>query len=101
MKNKHQYRYIERQKKLVGESKELWLERNVEFRQLDPTLRGENDDMIRVYGGYACATLQLRGISSLTRGGKPRRLIATASYLDKTEVRALIEKLQEIERTLQ
>lgn len=93
-------RHIERKMKLVGESNELWLERAVDFQQLEPLQPHENDDMIRVYGGYACATLQLRGISSLTRGGKPRRLIATASYLDKREVRALIEKLQEIERTL-
>lgn len=80
---------------------ELFCERRVEFAELTDCQGPEsNDDGIRIYGGHACATLQLRGVSALTRGGKPRCLIATATYLDKREVHALIIKLTEIEATL-
>lgn len=83
------------------DGEELFCERSVEFRELtDHQGPQSNDDGIRIYGGYSCAVLQLRGVSSLTRKGRPRRLIATASYLDKREVRALITKLTEIEATL-
>jgi hypothetical protein len=83
---------------------ELFCERRVEFRELadeDAPLTPNSDDGIRIYGSHACAVLQLRGVSALTRKGRPRRLIATASYLDKREVRALIIKLTEIETTLE
>lgn len=91
-------RYIKREIEAAGG--ELMLKRNVEFRQLDPLPPGEEDDGIRVYGGHSCAVLQLRGISPLTYGGKPRRLIATASYLDKSEVDSLIAQLKAIRGTL-
>lgn len=53
---------------------------------------------IRLYGN----TLQLRGYGPITDNGKgkPRQMIATASFLDKAEVTALIAKLQEILPTL-
>lgn len=86
-----------------ADGSELFCERRVVFHEIpdkDAPSTPNSDDGIRIYGGNACAVLQLRGISALTRGGKPRRLIATASYLDRKEVRALIVKLTEIEATL-
>lgn len=58
------------------------------------------DNAICIYGSHCNAVLQLRGVSSLSRHGKQRRLSATASYLDRKEVAAMIEKLKEILGTL-
>lgn len=81
---------------------ELFCERRVEFSELpaDANVREDDNDGIRIYGSHSCAVLQLRGVCALTPGGKARRLIATASHLDRKEVRALITKLTEIEATL-
>lgn len=92
------------QRSISTEGNQLFCTRRVEFRHL-PDVEPSSPrycNGIRVYGGHACATLQLCAIGPINdRGnGKPRRMIATATYLDKAEVRALIEKLQEIEATL-
>lgn len=99
MATKSNYRHIKRE--VVNRDGDMMLKRGVDFLQLEPLSEGEEDDGIRVYGGHACGTIQLRGISPITRGGKPRRMIATASYLDKREVTALIERLTEMRDTLQ
>ena len=78
---------------------ELHCHRSVDFKDL--SREGMDDEpMIRVYGGHACANLQLRGIGPITDKGKPRRMIATASYLGKDEVRALIDQLEKVYATL-
>lgn len=84
--------------------RELHCHRSINFTLLEDRTNTDAsfDNGIRVYSGHVCAgaVLQLRGIGPITTHGKPRRMIATASYLDRQEVRALIAKLQEIERTL-
>lgn len=89
-------------RKIVSSPEQLTCVRRVDFQQM-PTKcpLPDDDNCIRVYGGYMNAVIQIRGESPLTDGGKPRHLIATASGLDKNEVRALIAKLQEIEATLE
>lgn len=71
---------------------------SVDFEQL--AAPDNTTGSIRVYGGYACATLQLRGFGQVTRHGRAKQMIATATHLDKDEITALIAKLQEILPTL-
>lgn len=83
-------------RKITKTESVLLIERDVEFREIKSHTPEEHGNGIRVYGDV----LQLRAVSPLNHGGKPRNLIATASFLDKSEVRALIERLQEMEKTL-
>lgn len=79
-------------------------EGSIEFREIlhHPHDAAGFANCIRIYGGSACAVLQLRAVSALTDtpGAKKRILLATAAYLDKNEVAAMIERLQQILPTL-
>lgn len=72
----------------------------LEFSKYQGTSDGKAlTPMIRLYGGNACAVLQLRGYFR-HKNGKQVPMYATASYLDAKECDALIAKLTMIRATL-
>lgn len=86
-------------RRILKDDNNLFCARRVEFKQLPDEA---DESGIRIYGSNQCAVLQLRAIGPIDDRGRgvARRMIATASFLDRAECTAIINRLTEIRETL-